>query len=375
MALVTSITLTGILIYIGLVLFAFLLLLKQKKIDFNTDLSLIIKAFLIYIFAFTVSKFINSGCNESCKVLLKTFQDLFIFLWAYLFVLKNDKNNKLFKCGLFLAIFITIGYGISQFFHMDIFHRQQNINRISGFHKNTYSYAGQLIVFFFFLLLEAKKNTNKLLKITLLGLTFFCILNSSERAVILGVLVGIVVYFFLTNTKKEDLAKIIFVISLPLLVTKIFHSYVLKRINNTFTSSRGIRGNIRFKIWKSAIAVWKKNLLFGAGKFPVFIYKPAAGFKIQYLTHAHNIYLQILVANGLLGLVAFLNLFYTFIIVLLRHMKESRFALCLLLIIVAFSIEGIFEFFYGDSEVRYLLLFFSGYTFGNLIIPDQSTKN
>lgn len=374
MALVTSITLTGILIYVSLVLFILLFIFKQKKIDFNPDLSFIVKAFLIYIFAFTVSKLINSGCNEACKALIKTFQDLFIFLWAYVFVSKKE-NEKLFKYGLFLAIFITVGYGILQFFHMDFFHRQENINRISGFHKNTYSYAGQLIVFFFFLLLECKKSSNKLFKTILLALTFFCVLNSSERAVILGVLVGIIVYLFFTKTKKEDLAKIVFIVSVPFLITSIFHDYVLRRINNTFSSSKGIKRNIRFKIWESAIAVWKKNILFGAGKFPVFVYKPAGGLKIQYLTHAHNVYLQVLVANGLFGLIAFLNLFYTFIRVLLKHVKQNNTALCLLLIIIAFSVEGFFEFFYGDSEVRYLLIYFSGYTFGNLIISDQSTKN
>lgn len=374
MALVTSITLTGILIYVSLVLFIFLFLLKQKEVDYSPDLSFIIKAFLIYIFAFTISKLINSGCNEACKALIKTFQDLFIFLWAYVFISRKE-NRKIFGYGLFLAIFITVGYGILQFFHLDFFYRQENINRISGFHRNTYSYAGQLIVFFFFLLLECKKNTNKIFKTALLSLTFFCILNSSERAVILGVLIAIVFYLFFTNTKKEDFTKIVFVLSLPFLITTIFHDYVLKRINNAFSSSKGVKRNIRFKIWKSAIAVWKKNILFGVGKFPVFIYKPTGGFKIQYLTHAHNVYLQILVANGLLGLLAFLNLFYTFIRILLKHVRQSNVALCLLLIIIAFSVEGFFEFFYGDSEVRYLLIYFSGYTFGNLIISDQSTKN
>ncbi len=337
--------------------------LKIKSFELNKNITPVLYAFLVYILSFAISKLFNTGIHESFKAFYRCLIDSFVFYWFYAFVFKDSKKNDLLKKGFLLATLVTISYGFLQFFHLDFFNRQENIERISGFHKNTYSFAGQLIVFYFFIYHEFKKNISKLF--IPLSLTFFCILNSSERAVIFGVVIGTILYLVLEKVKMENLIKISLALISPFLITIFFRNYVARRLKTTFSKNGAIRKNVRFKLWKSALIVWKKNIIFGSGKFPMFIYK--AGAKIQYLTHAHNTYLQILVSNGLFGLIGFLYLFSTIIKTLIFKLGKNSYSACLLCMIVSFAFEGLFEFFWGDSEVRYLLLSFTGFAFGNLL--------
>jgi len=368
-ALVTSITLTGILLYVGLASFAILSFINKRKFEVPDEVRPIIYAFLIYIFSFFITKLVNSGFDESSKVLSRTAQDLLLFLWVFFFLHKDDKRKQYIGKSLILAGSISVIYGLFQFFHLDFFHRQENLERISGFHKNAYSYAGQLIIFFFYFLYITKKTKNIFLKILIPGLTFFCILNTSERAVVLGVVIGLLVYLILINDKKGEITRSAIFTSIPFAISLFFHKYFLKRINNTISGGRGEK-NARFKLWKVALALWKKNILFGVGKFPVYIHKPIGG-AVQHLTHAHNIYLQMLVTNGLIGLLAYLNLLFSFLLIALRNLKNKTASVILISIIISFLVEGIFEFFWGDSEVRYLIIYFFGFLISVLVDSDK----
>ena len=370
-ALVTSITLSGILIYAGAFVFLLLYLLKRKE-----NLSLIIKEiplnipFLIYIFVFSLTKLINSGMESSIQSFCRCCQDYFLFLWILSFCFKNEKNQKFIKYVILAAAYISVIYGMLQFFHLDIFHRQVNPARLSGFHKNPYSYGGQLIVFFFLFLNEAvnsgKLKSRNLFKLVILIVCFFCVLNTSERAVIIGVCLGMIIYFVFSKVKKEHLLTVGYVVLIPLILTSLFNKSVLFRIRNIIFSPNGNKSRIRFRIWGIALAIWKRNILFGSGKFPQVYYQPGNGLVDQVLTHAHNVYLQILVTNGLFGLLAFLNLFFVILKSLFVNLNKSKYALSLIAVMFAFLAEGFFEYFWGDSEVRYLLVYFIGFVFSSV---------
>lgn len=320
-------------------------------------------AFLFYIFAFSLAKLINSGLMSGLNSFFGTCQNYFVFLWAYYYVFATNKKSHLLKTFLIIAGSISIIYGIMQFFHFDFLNRQVILNRLSGFHKNPYSYAGQLIVFFFFLItcfLNEPGRFKKYMFLIISMLCFFCVLNASERAVIFGVIISFVVYLFLRATKK-DLKYLFSILLIPLVITWCVNRTLFRRIKNVFKSQKQ---NVRFKLWNIAIAVWKRHILFGIGKFPT-IYQEIDN-SMHVLVHAHNVYLQILVTHGLLGLVAFLNLFFNFLKVVLRNISKNPYSLCLLAIFIAYFIEGFFEHFWGDSEVRYLFLYFTGYVCGIL---------
>lgn len=331
-----------------------------------------VRAFSIYIFAITLTKFVNSGLEEGFHAFFRLCQDYFVFLWVLSFVSNSTANNNLVKRSLLFAAVISVIYGIFQFIDLDIFNRQVNINRLSGFHKNPYSYGGQLIVFFFFLLGVFFENKINYKAIIFLSACLFCIFNTSERAVILGIIAGIIFYLIfqrlyknikMTNRVFWNWASIIFI---PLLLTVVFNIRAIKRLFYTITLSKNGKSNARFKIWNIALAVWKKNLLFGTGKFPTIYHETGNEFSVQVLTHAHNVFLQFLATTGIVGLFAFLNLFYSVIKFLIKNIKNSDYVIPTLAALVAFFIEGLFEYFWGDSEVRYLLIYFIGFVVGNL---------
>ncbi len=366
-SLVTSITLTGILLYAGVICFVLIFVLNQRNGLNNYKVSELDFAFLIYIAAFFICTLVNSGFDAGLNSLFGKCQDYFVYFWVVSFFSKNPKQSGLIQKAIFIAAFITILYGLFQFFHLDLLHRQGDLDRLSGFHKNSYTYAGQLIVFFFFLLNGFDKRKDKLIALLLPLLCMFCILNSSERAVIFGVIAGLILYFILHRISLKDILLFFSILLLPVLVTVIFHRKVIKRIKKAVLPGATSVPNIRFKLWGTALAIWKRHFLFGSGRFPTVSYQIGNTFSIKYLTHAHNVYFQILATDGLIGLIAFLNLFYTVIKVVSYNLKTNKYAYALFSVLLAFFIEGIFEYFWGDSEVRYLLLYFIGYVVGNAL--------
>ena len=366
-SLVTSITLAGILIYAGAACFALLLILNQKKSLNVYSFSEIDIAFLIYILAFVVSRFINSGIGTGFHTFFRMCQDYFVYLWVVFFLSKNPRNCRLIHRAILVSAFIAVIYGLLQFFHFDFFHRQVNVDRISGFHKNPYTYGGQLIVIFLFLLNEWYRRDKNLIWLFFASLCFFCVLNTSERAVIFGVIAGFILYLILQKIKNKDLVSCAFFLLTPVFLTVMFHRKVFKRIKNIVSPNLKNPPNIRFKLWGIALSIWKRNVLFGAGNFPVVSYQIANSFPVQYLRHAHNVYLQVLVTNGLIGLLSFINLFYVILKTAFYGLRSSKYACSLISVLLAFSIEGIFEYFWGDSEVRYLLLYFIGFVLGDLL--------
>ncbi len=290
------------------------------------------------------------------------------------YILKKHNNSKIVKIAIYISGFISICYGLMQILHFDVFNRLENIDRISGFHKNPYSYGGQLIVFFFIFLTSlvfynGKNNLQRAIKFLFLIISFICVLNTNERAIVLGLFVGVVSFFILKEKFYKDIfsSKLKFLVFIPIVLIVILNKKFLVRIRKTIFPPKGVESLIRLKLWGLALSLWKQNILFGLGKFPVVRYQPGDLSSVQYLTHAHNVYLQVLVTNGLCGLFAFLNLIFFVFKYLFKNIKTNQYVICLIAVLIALLTEGFFEYFWGDSEVRYCLLYFCGFVFGTLM--------
>ena len=282
-----------------------------------------------------------------------------------LFLKKDTKNTSLLRLAILTAGFISVTYGVCQFFDFDIFNRQGHLDKVSGFHKNPYTYAGQLIIFFFFFLNERIKKSSSFLSLVFTILSVFCILNSSERAVIVGVAIGVVFYFLAEKINKKDLLLIISFLVTPVIVAVSINDKLLKKVKNLISFNYLNGANIRFELWDTALSLWKKNIWFGVGKFPSVSHQISE--RVQHLTHAHNVYLQMLVTNGIIGLLSFFYLVFSVLQKVINHRKINQYAFCFISIVLAYFIEGFFEHFWGDSEVRYLILYFSAFVISNSI--------
>ncbi|MBI2995972.1 MAG: O-antigen ligase family protein [Candidatus Melainabacteria bacterium] len=314
-----------------------------------------------------MSKIVNSGFEEGFHSFIRCSQDYFVFLWVLFFLSQNESKFKLIKYSLLIAAIISISYGLLQFFHMDILHRQTDINRLSGFHKNSYSYGGQLIIFFFLILnnLFLTCSKKKVFTIIFLIMCLFCILCTLERSVILSVFIGLALFLIIQKNHKIALfatvASVLGVILLALTVNKKF----LKRVENILFAPDSLLGNVRFKVWDIAISIWKKNILFGTKEFPLIYHEVSSTHPAQILTHAHNTYLQILVTKGLIGFFAFINLFFSILYYSIKNLGKNTYVLSLFSVMIAFLVHGFFEFYWGDTEVRYLLIYFIGFVLSN----------
>ena len=318
-------------------------------------------AFLFYILLFFLTKSFNTGLAAGLNTLFRYFLDYFVYFWVYYFVAGNLKRHRYIDRAIFFAGILSISYGLLQIAGFDFFHRLKDVTRISGFHKNSYTYAGQLVIFLFFLFSKLDIKKLNIWRLSSIFLCMICIFSTTERAVIIGVIISLIFYFFYT-VKKESIFIVFSVLFVPIGLVLFFNKTFTKKFKNLLSPSAKWRNNTRFKLWNIAIGLWKKNLWFGVGKFPAVLH-PGSHQTAHFLTHAHNVYLQILVTNGILGFLSFIGLFASVIKKAVLTLRTNPLSIYLLLVILVFMIEGFFEYFWGDSEVRYLFLFFLGYVF------------
>jgi O-antigen ligase len=197
-------------------------------------------------------------------------------------------------------------------------------NNFYGFYFSNYihpSYVSMYVVLSIIISLgilftDAKKNTEKTKWIIIVVFLIFSLYFLSSRA---GVLAGIIIiptYFFLKIEKRW--AKWVLLTVLPFFLFFVFlalktntrFSYSFEKMISDRPGKLTIKDN-RIYIWKSALVIIGKNLLFGVGTGDA-----TEELKAEYLRrgyndgyydnlNAHNQFLEILLENGLIGLLFF----------------------------------------------------------------------
>jgi len=131
-----------------------------------------------------------------------------------------------------------------------------------------------------------------------LGMTY-------SRASWIGIACAAVVFVFLWKPKLIPAFALVCVLCVPLLPSTILNRILtITNLSDSTTSSR-------FPLFKGAIAVIKKSPLTGAGLGTDAVKEYISQYNLYHarapFTHAHNIYLQVWVEAGLLGIVSFVG--------------------------------------------------------------------
>lgn len=132
----------------------------------------------------------------------------------------------------------------------------------------------------------------------------------------------------------------------------------------------GLDSNGRFNVWQSGLNMWKKRPVWGVGYHQISKVEMHPGV---YVYHMHNVFLQVLVANGIIGLLLFLcfgvlcarDFLRFFWRKLKKHSRSlnTKIVLCIFVLLLAQALNNLFEtnLFLSDRTMSFVFWLYLGY--------------
>ena len=195
-----------------------------------------------------------------------------------------------------------------------------------------------IIVGYFFEKFYKQNLKLKLAMFLILFILVGCILITGERSNGIKAIIGLMIFLFLNNKISAKIKISIFLFSLFFTSLIISNSNYLKvrygqqlfyQLFDSNQRDQFIENNLYLKLYKSGLAVFKDNPIFGVGnKNYRVITTRNIETKINddYLlnTHPHQIYIELLSEHGLVGTIILLSIFFYLIFKNLKIIILSR---------------------------------------------------
>jgi len=239
-----------------------------------------------------------------------------LLLVTFISVSKMSKNKYIFKNAIFayltgtiIIYFISIG---------KIIFNGYNFARLNAFGTpgEEAHYSIILSIAFIILVVLLKEKNKLILKIFLLTNLILGIILSQTRSSWLAVTFIIILDILLFNKSKN---RFIFIIMIALVIFALdnfiisnYNFKIVELINKRTFDALETGGAGRVEIWDTALPLIKEKPIFGFG-FDTFSYV----YNYQYIKDvvlprgehraAHNIYLAIIIENGIMGFIIFLS--------------------------------------------------------------------
>ena len=127
----------------------------------------------------------------------------------------------------------------------------------------------------------------------------------------------------------------------------------------TFIEFNNYSDQVRLILWTVGLEHFlsSDNYFFGLGYEFTSLY---ANYLIHEMKHVHNIYLQVLFTSGIIGFIALIIFFISWLI---SSFRQGNLVLLLQVLIV--MTLGLIETVYSDSRVFVLICFFLGFSYRN----------
>ena len=306
--------------------------------------------FFIFVFYISINLTIN---NFNILLLLKSFFlirfPLYI-LFPFVFADRLNFKSKFINLMFFVPILIFLINLYSQvIFNIDLFGNvpQNNYQRITSFFGDEYI-AGGYLFFIFSIIILITKNI-KSWHIILLIFIYLGILFSGDRTPFITTNFFLLLILFANLKKIIKLKKFILVIlTIPVLVSILIFMHSNEKINitafnkyeNTYKdivndlnkseqdkNSLGLKRWAYYGIYTKSIVIFKQNFLFGTSYKSFRIECDNNKYDKEYAaitnnleykgcsTHSHNIYLEILSEQGIIGFILLALLIYNLFII------------------------------------------------------------
>ena len=321
-----------------------------------------------------------------------TYAHLFVFYLILISVFRDEREwKKLFTLSLAVSLIISV-FGIWQKFTNDL-------GRIESTYGNAAFLASYLLINFFlaFYLLARKKGFGGKVWffLSVLAVDGYALILTGTRGAILGAAAGFFVFVIsgiiyadriqLLNFKPGSMrlfsvsvlcAIILIVASIFIFRSKLQTSdvpEVVSRLASISTDDRTVQG--RLLVWQAALRGIKERPLFGWGPenfilLSNFHYDPRLFAQEPWIDRAHNLFLDISAAQGLVGLLLMLALFAVFSKGIWRPRNE-RFSFSDKVILTGFSAAYLVNslFVFDNTGTLMVLVFIAAYVAYNSYEP------
>src|SRR3989338_9747256 len=275
-----------------------------------------------------------------------TFWHYFIYFIILTAVFRKESDwINLFRLVIVIGV-LSAFYGFGQKTNIEFFVGSGGRERIFGTIGNPALFAGyELLIVFLSLMMYLSVQKYKKYYLAAFAITSIAVLMTAVRGSLLGYAVGLTVFAFLwMKYKKSNIGRTLFktlVVSVLLFIAFSFlfgnssfvkESRYLSRITSLSFTSPTVQ--TRFWAWQAGLRGWRENpktILLGWGpeNFNIpfsknFNPKFFAGSGSETLfDRAHNMFVEVLVTMGIIGLLAYVYIFIAMFAFLRKFLKNN----------------------------------------------------
>lgn len=251
--------------------------------------------------------------SKACRFSTLTFWSLFAS--SIIISHSTQRTKRFFVILLIFSILVGLE-GLSVYLKSD------GKSTVHAFNANYLAFGRVIgvgfIIVFTHMLFNIKKYFCQVLSLTILSFFIWLLLNSGGRGPFLSILIvifiALIIGFRFTFNAKIIIKNYILYIVIFILILIILFSYLflsgstlvtIKRVSTIFIKEdMGSSIALRLQYYRSSFSLWMKNPIFGngIGSWPILM-----GFGDK-PGHPHNIFIEIAVELGLIGLLLFITL-------------------------------------------------------------------
>lgn len=349
-----SVSLSHIFLTLSILSLIYFSLTNKKRIK--------IQKIFVILSVFAIFEIISTIFSINIKASMDDLKEILLFLIVPLtFNLTQKKEDfKIFNCALSFAIFLSAILSFLEYSEI-IMGRE----RASGFLSHYMTQSGILMLFAILSLSMTfyEKGKKKFLWLFLFLLSIFSLILTLTRSAWIGLIFGLL---FITILFKPRL--LIFFLILGVLIAFVSPESVKKRFISTF-DPKDETVKERIYMTKAGLKIILKYPIFGTGldtaKITYKKFKPPEA--VRDVPHLHSNILQIGAELGIPALAVWLLFIILSLLDNYKVWKSSsegftKFSgLAGVGVITSLFIAGLFEFNFGDSEVKMLFLYLITY--------------
>ncbi len=340
----------------------FVLFITTTVSYFQSERKISFPPYFKYLIAFSILTLLSTLFSIDKTASLKDNKELFIYLLIPVFLL-IIKRASMVRSAIYtilysavissvVGILISIRSGISL------------QHRLKGFSSHWMTYSGLLmIVFVFFSVynIYEKKKKKKILNFVLMIPVIISILLSLTRSSWLGVFISLGIFFIYFFRKHPDI--LIFSALTLSLIFLLLPNSIRSRAFSIFDINN-VTNKDRIYMAYTTLQIVKTYPVTGVGSdnvkkiYPKYRHRNAT----KNNPHLHNNFFQIAAERGLPTLIFFTIFFISIfkgLVIKIRNgtIFERRVSVAVLFMVIAFLTAGMFEYNFGDTEIKFLFFF------------------